>query len=113
MITCDVELETILSLQFAVRAEPPFFHGYTVVMPDQQHRACARAVFRTDDKDRRQQALPVVRYAGIGQIRFVRLLTVCKAIEVLREVDGRYQNYSDVERYRMQTVDELVAGGFV
>jgi 3-hydroxy-5-methyl-1-naphthoate 3-O-methyltransferase len=28
-----------------------------------------------------------------------RLLTVCKAIDLIREVDGGYQNLSDVERY--------------
>ena len=28
-----------------------------------------------------------------------RLLTVCKAIELIREVDGHYENFSDVTRY--------------
>ena len=31
--------------------------------------------------------------------RIDRLLTVCKAVELVREVDGRYVNLSDVERY--------------
>jgi hypothetical protein len=28
-----------------------------------------------------------------------RLVTVCKAMELVREVDGRLENYSDVDRY--------------
>jgi hypothetical protein len=36
---------------------------------------------------------------GLEQEKADRLLTVCKAIELVREVDGRYVNMSDVERY--------------
>lgn len=35
--------------------------------------------------------------------RVDRLLTVCKAIEVIREEDGVYENYSDVDRYLVKT----------
>jgi len=36
---------------------------------------------------------------GLEEERVDRLLTVCKAIDVIREVDGKYVNMSDVERY--------------
>lgn len=32
-----------------------------------------------------------------------RLLTVCKALELVRETDGRYENFSDVERYLVRS----------
>ncbi|MDP6342820.1 MAG: methyltransferase [Alphaproteobacteria bacterium] len=36
---------------------------------------------------------------GIEPEKADRLLTVCKALDLVREVDGRYRNMSDVERY--------------
>ena len=36
---------------------------------------------------------------GLDAERVDRLLTVCKAVDLVREVDGRYVNMSDVERY--------------
>ena len=36
---------------------------------------------------------------GVSEESMDRLLTVCKALELVREKDGEYQNFSDVERY--------------
>ena len=36
---------------------------------------------------------------SLDEERIDRLLTVCKAVELIREVDGKYVNMSDVERY--------------
>lgn len=36
---------------------------------------------------------------GLEPEKLDRLLTACKATELIREVGGRYENYSDVERY--------------
>ena len=41
----------------------------------------------------------IAHRVGLEAEKVDRLLTVCKAIKLLREVDGRYENYSDVERY--------------
>ena len=40
---------------------------------------------------------------GISEESTDRLLTVCKALELVRESDGQYQNYSDVERYLVRS----------
>jgi hypothetical protein len=41
-----------------------------------------------------------------------RLLTVCKALDLVREVDGAYHNLSDVERY-LVTTSPTYFGGFL
>ena len=40
---------------------------------------------------------------GIPEESIDRLLTVCKALELVRETDGQYQNFSDVERYLVRS----------
>jgi hypothetical protein len=41
----------------------------------------------------------IARRVGIEAEAVERLLIVCKALDLVREVDGRYRNLSDVERY--------------
>lgn len=36
---------------------------------------------------------------GIDEEKADRLLTACKSMDLVREIDGRHENYSDVERY--------------
>ncbi len=40
---------------------------------------------------------------GIPEESIDRLLTVCKALDLVREVSGQYQNFSDVERYLVRS----------
>ena len=40
---------------------------------------------------------------GIPEESIDRLLTVCKALDLVREVDGQYQNFNDVERYLVRS----------
>jgi SAM-dependent methyltransferase len=41
-----------------------------------------------------------------------RLLTACKSMDLVREVDGRHENYSDVERYLVKD-SRTYYGGFL
>ena len=36
---------------------------------------------------------------GVDAEKADRLLTACKSMDLVREVDGRHENYSDVQRY--------------
>lgn len=40
---------------------------------------------------------------GIPAESIDRLLTVCKALDLVREKDGRYENFNDVERYLVRS----------
>jgi len=40
---------------------------------------------------------------GLPEESIDRLLTVCKALDLVRETDGKYENYNDVERYLVRS----------